>query len=99
MIPSDFEPYLFLLESINSPTQTTTIIDTDYNNWAVIYNCGTYLDGLLVFDDYIVLSKNSVNYNLRSSSMLEALVTLFSSFPDLDENTLSGPNDIHDNCP
>ena len=57
MTQSDYEPYLLSLY----PTQTTTIIDTDYDSYAVIYNCGTLLAGFLVFDDYIVLSKNSVN--------------------------------------
>ena len=95
MTQSDYEPYLLSLY----PTQTTTIIDTDYDSYAVIYNCGTLLAGFLVFDDYIVLSKNSVNYDLYSDSNVVALLTLLLSFPDLDENSIAGPYSIHSDCP
>ena len=99
MRPGDFEQYLFLLEAIASPKQTTMIVDTDYNNRAVIYNCGTLLDGLLYFDDFIVLTKNSVNYNVQSPAIKSAILSLTQAFRGFDMNSMSGPYIIQDNCP
>ena len=98
MIPNDFEPYLFSLESVSKLESTTMIVDTDYNNWAVIYNCAKIL-GFFVFDDYMVLTKNSVIYDVYSSAIDSALTSLVLAFPDIDPDSLSGPHAIQDNCP
>ena len=73
-----FEPYVLQLYE----SQKTTIVDTDYNSWAVIYNCATFL-GFFVFEDYIVASKNTINNNGYSASMTAAINVLVDSFPDI----------------
>ena len=67
------------------------VVDTDYNNWAVMYQCNLDFFELFSVEDVVIASKNSVNYNMNSLSMQQAINVVKQKLPRIDLSSMASP--------
>ena len=67
------------------------VVDTDYNNWAVMYQFNLDFFELFSVEDVVIASKNSVNYNMNSLSMQQAINVVKQKLPRIDLYSMASP--------
>ena len=71
-------------------------MDTDYTNWAILYNC-VDLIGLAKFEDVILMTRDAVKYS-SDTGMYAAAVSFVLNLPNIDTDTLVGTEEMQSGC-